>query len=240
MGLGKKEQPASSTRVQDGADKRRELGMVTIYIVEDDDVTRSAIADRIASNPEYVVQIAAGTCAEIRRALLARAPDVLLVDLGLPDGSGVDVIAEAATRYPQLPIMVITVFGDERRVVAAIKAGATGYLLKDDHSHELCAAIRQLLDGGSPISPAIARHLIRSFKLGGAIDVTEASGLTAREQEVLSLAAKGFSYAEIAEMLGLSANTVASYTKHIYEKLSVNSRAEAVYEASRLGLLDRS
>jgi DNA-binding NarL/FixJ family response regulator len=135
--------------------------------------------------------------------------------------------------------MVITVFGDEKRVVSAIRAGAAGYLLKDDQSAELVSAIHLLFEGGSPISPAIARHLIRVFRTGtDAMGVQRVESLTTREQEVLSMAAKGFSYAEIAQMLELSANTIASYTKHIYEKLSVNSRAQAIYEASRLGLLN--
>jgi DNA-binding NarL/FixJ family response regulator len=114
-------------------------------------------------------------------------------------------------------------------------------LLKDDQSHEISAAIRQLVKGESPISPAIARHLIRLFKADESeVEAPRAKALTAREQEVLRLAAKGFSHTEIADILKLSANTVASYTKRIYEKLSVNSRAEAVYEAVRCGLLDRT
>src|SRR5688572_6456879 len=185
------------------------------------------------------VAVAVGTCAEIRAALRQGRPDVLLVDLGLPDGNGVDVIAEAATRHAGLPVMVITVFGDERRVVRAIKAGATGYLLKDDPTREIGAAIQLMHVGGSPISPAIARHLIRLFQPVPPDESRAERRLTAREQEVLSLAAKGFSYAEIAQMLNLSANTIASYTKHIYEKLAVSSRSEAIYEASRLGLIDR-
>jgi DNA-binding NarL/FixJ family response regulator len=209
--------------------------------VEDDDVTRRSLCERIRAHGDFSVDVAVSTCAEIRIALRQGRPDVLLVDLGLPDGSGLDVIAEAATRHAGLAIMVITVFGDERRVVRAIKSGATGYLLKDDPTHEIGVALRLLLEGGSPISPAIARHLIRLFQPAPA-DATAATAdckLTAREQEVLALAAKGFSYAEIAQMLNLSPNTIASYTKHMYEKLAVGSRSEAIYEASRLGLLDR-
>jgi DNA-binding NarL/FixJ family response regulator len=211
----------------------------TVYIVEDDEVTRRSLCDRMSARGDIDVAIAVGTCTEIRAALRHGRPDVLLVDLGLPDGNGVDVIAEAATRHAGLPIMVITVFGDERRVVRAIKAGATGYLLKDDPTHEIGAAIQLLLEGGSPISPAIARHLIRLFQPAPPDQTQAEARLTAREQEVLSLAAKGFSYAEIAQMLSLSANTIASYTKHIYDKLAVSSRSEAIYEASRLGLIDR-
>lgn len=214
--------------------------MTTVYIVEDDDVTRRSLCDRMRAQPGFEIPVAVGTCAEIRTALLKGRPDVLLVDLGLPDGNGLDVIAEAATRHAGLNIMVITVFGDERRVARAIRAGATGYLLKDDQTHEIGAAIHQLLEGGSPISPAIARHLIRHFQPTPEQEADPAIGrLSSREHEVLALAAKGFSYAEIAQMLGLSANTVASYTKHIYEKLAVSSRSEAIYEASRLGLLER-
>jgi DNA-binding NarL/FixJ family response regulator len=215
--------------------------MIRVYIVEDDEVTRRSLCDRMRAHEGFSIDVAVGTCAEIRAALRQGRPDVLLVDLGLPDGSGLDVIAEAATRHTGLAIMVITVFGDERRVVRAIKSGATGYLLKDDPTHEIGSAIRLLLEGGSPISPAIARHLIRLFQPAQpeAALTTADSKLTAREQEVLGLAAKGFSYAEIAQMLNLSANTIASYTNHIYEKLAVGSRSEAIYEASRLGLLDR-
>jgi DNA-binding NarL/FixJ family response regulator len=219
--------------------KPGDVRLRTVYIVEDDAVTRQSLCERMRAHGGFKVDVAVGSCAEIRAALRQGRPDVLLADLGLPDGNGLDVIAEAATRHAGLPIMVITVFGDERRVVRAIKAGATGYLLKDDPTHEIGAAIQLLLDGGSPISPAIARHLIRLFQPLPAQTPAADNRLTAREQEVLSLAAKGFSYAEIAQMLALSANTIASYTKHIYEKLAVNSRSEAIYEASRLGLIDR-
>jgi DNA-binding NarL/FixJ family response regulator len=217
----------------------------TVFVVEDDAITRESLCKRVALRGKLATPVAVGTVKEIRTALIAGKPDILLVDLELPDGNGIDVIAEATTRYPGLPIMVITVFGDERRVVNALKAGASGYLLKDDESHEVAEAIGQLLDGGSPISPAIARHLIRIFKAAHidepspAVPRGSVDSLTARELEVLRLAAKGFSYAEIAQMLSLTANTIASYTKRIYEKLAVNSRAEAVYEASRLGLIKR-
>jgi DNA-binding NarL/FixJ family response regulator len=210
-----------------------------VFIVEDDAVTRESLRARIEAHHRLRVGAAAGTAADGIAALAATRPDVLLSDLGLPDGSGIDVIRAALRRYPDLPIMVITVFGNEKRVVAAIQAGASGYLLKDDPTHEIGAAIELLLGGGSPISPAIARHLIRHFQA----PPVEASdppreSLTPRELEVLNLASKGFSYAEIAQLLSLSSNTIASYTKRIYEKLAVGSRSEAIYEASRLGLLD--
>jgi DNA-binding NarL/FixJ family response regulator len=212
---------------------------INVFIVEDDAVTRDSLRTRIEAHPRLRVGAASGTAADGIAALTTR-PDVLLVDLGLPDGNGIDVIRAALRRHADLPIMVITVFGNEKRVVAAIEAGASGYLLKDDPTHELGAAIELLLQGGSPISPAIARHLIRHFQeRGEPRTAAPHETLTVRELEVLALATKGFSYPEIAQLLGLSTNTIASYTKHIYEKLAVGSRSEAIYEASRLGLLER-
>jgi DNA-binding NarL/FixJ family response regulator len=212
----------------------------TVFIVEDDDLTRTSLVRRVAeSQAGLQVTTAVGTCREIRAALEASRPTVLLVDLGLPDGDGLDIIRETAQRWPAVLIMVITVFGDELKVVASIKAGATGYLLKDDAAVGIGEAIRQMLAGGSPISPAIARHLIRHFRP----DSNQAQAptpitLTPREMEILTLASKGFSYAETAALLGLTSSTVSSYTKNIYGKLAVSSRSEAVYEATRMGLIN--
>ena len=143
----------------------------TIFIVEDDELTRHSLARKIeASGAEFHVATAVGTCREILQALQSTRPDVLLVDLGLPDGNGLDVVRDAAHRWPRLLIMVITMFGDESRVVGAIRAGATGYLLKDDATEGIGAAIRQLLSGGAPISPGIARHLIRQLRSPNGVD----------------------------------------------------------------------
>src|SRR5688572_21516599 len=133
---------------------------LNVFIVEDDAVTRESLRARIEAHPRLRVGAASGTAADGIAALAAARPDVLLADLGLPDGNGIDVIKAALRRYPDLPIMVITVFGNEKRVISAIQAGASGYLLKDDPTHEIGAAIELLMQGGSPISPAIARHLI--------------------------------------------------------------------------------
>ncbi len=212
----------------------------TIFIVEDDEATRASLVRKIeATSPELRVTQAASNCAEILKALEGSRPDVLLVDLGLPDGDGIDVIRVVARRWPRVLMMVITVFGDEARVVGAIKAGAIGYLLKDDAAEGIVAAIGQLLQGGAPISPGIARHLIRQLRPSPELAASSiVVKLSPRELDVLTLASKGYSYAETASLLGLSTSTVGSYTKTIYEKLAVGSRSEAVYEATRLGLID--
>ena len=139
--------------------------------------------------------------------------------------------------------MVVTVFGDEAHVLASIEAGATGYLLKRSLNDTLGATVRELRAGGSPISPVIARQLLQRFKRNTpespqpAATVVDDGGLSEREREVLLFIAKGFTVGEIANMLHLSAHTVATHVKHIYRKLAVHSRTEAVFEAGRMGLL---
>jgi DNA-binding NarL/FixJ family response regulator len=208
---------------------------VAVALVEDEPATRSALAERLVATGRFRVAWEAGTLADARDRLRVQPPEVAIVDLGLPDGSGLDLIAEAHALSPPVLVLVLTVFGDERKLIRAIEHGARGYLLKDEPVIGLVEAIEQIRTGGAPISPAIARHLISRL-----LPPTAAAGsapLTAREVEVLSLSAKGYNHAEIARLLEISANTVASYTRRIYEKLEVHSRAEAVFEATRLGLL---
>lgn len=211
--------------------------MESILLVEDDTPTRQRLAEALQA-AGFAVVVAVGTCAAARAELQALPPRVLLVDLGLPDGSGLELIAETRENSPDTEIMVITVFGDERHVLAAIEAGASGYLLKDGSSDHIGRSVRQLLDGGSPISAPIARHLLKRMGQEPAQSARdEQLKLTPRETEVLNLVAKGFSYQEIATTLEMTVNTVASHVKQLYRKLSVHSRSEAVFEAVQRGLL---
>ncbi|MGE0313403.1 MAG: response regulator [Lautropia sp.] len=188
-------------------------------------------------------------------ALLERSPpDMLLTDIGLPDGSGLELIRTCHRRWPSIDIMVITMFGDETTVIDAIRSGATGYLLKDGSGDDIVHWVRTLRRGGSPISPSIARHLLR--QLGGSVATLPDSaaaalapngaattrtdapvGLTLKETDVLRLLAKGFSYAEIASSLEVTVHTVSTHIKSLYRKLAVRSRGEAVFEAVQLGLI---
>ncbi|MBT2321869.1 response regulator transcription factor [Variovorax paradoxus] len=171
-------------------------------------------------------------------------PDVLLADLGLPDGSGLDVIRAAVARFPACEPLVISVFGDEDNVLASIEAGAVGYIHKDAAPEDIAHTILEMKAGASPISPMIARRVLAKYRtLRLERDVPQAALpeapplLSAREQEVLSLIARGFSYAEIARLKTLSVHTVQTHIKNLYGKLAVHSKNEAVFEAMRLGLL---
>lgn len=203
-----------------------------LLIVEDDPSTLQWLSASVGRVPG----LSASGCASVGEArdwLDGHRPDFVLTDLGLPDGSGTEVIRHALQRHPHCEVLVISIFGDEAHVVAALEAGASGYLLKDSGLDQLGEHLRHLRDGGSPLSPQIARTLIRRQRRPAPGVQAPALGefaLTERELEVLTFIAKGFSYQEGADMLGVSTNTVRTYVKRIYQKLSVNSRSEAVYE----------
>jgi DNA-binding NarL/FixJ family response regulator len=214
-----------------------------ILVVDDDEAFRESVCAAIARDAGMVLAAQAGTVFQAREAIRRGNFDVALVDLGLPDGNGIELIREIARTRPETDVMVITVFGDEAHVLASIEAGATGYMLKRSLDDTLGATVRELRAGGSPISPVIARQLLQRFKRGAepavppAAVVIDDGGLSEREREVLLFIAKGFTVGEIATMLHLSAHTVATHVKHIYRKLAVHSRTEAVFEAGRMGLL---
>ncbi len=215
--------------------------MPRVLLLEDDPATRERLCGIVCGSPGLELAAAFG---DLKSALAWLAthepPQVLLVDLQLPDGSGIDLIRAARRIAPASESMVISVFGDEAHVVTAIEAGATGYLLKDANGEEIAMAISQLLDGQAPISSAIARHLLKRFRAlptPAPSAPMAASPLTPRETEVLQLIAKGLSYQRIAGVLQMSPNTVTTHIKQIYRKLAVNSRGEAVFEAAQMGLL---
>lgn len=193
----------------------------------------------IAATPDMVLAGSSDTLAG-GLALLDRGPfDILLVDLGLPDGSGLTLIREAVKRWPGCcDVMVISVFADEHHVLAAIEAGATGYLLKDASPIDVVQQIRELRAGGSPVSPVIARRLLQRLAPARAAGAaTDLVSLTEQERAVLTYAAKGFTFDEVAKLLGISRHTVMTYIKRSYQKLQVHSKTEALYEARRMGLL---
>jgi DNA-binding NarL/FixJ family response regulator len=211
---------------------------ITILLVEDDPPTLWRLQDALVKAGFDVA--AAATLGEARASLAARVPRVLLTDLQLPDGHGVDLIREMRQRHPDTEIMVISALGDEETVISAITVGATGYILKDAFPSDIAATVRDLVAGHSPISASIARFIVRRTQAsvepprGPEIDTAR---LTPREIDILWGIAKGFSYAEIATNLGMSRQTVPGHIKSIYRKLEVHTRGEAVFEAVQQGLI---
>jgi DNA-binding NarL/FixJ family response regulator len=183
------------------------------------------------------IEIAAATSLEEARAWLRqhRPPELALIDLGLPDGSGVTFIAELSHRAKATVCIVASIFDDDQHLFPALRAGAQGYLLKDQRWEQLAELLKGIVDGRPPLSPAIARKLLGYFR---PLPAEEAATLTQREREVLSLLARGVTMAEAARLLGLSPHTVSGYVKDIYRKLNVSSRAEAALTAQRIGLVD--
>jgi DNA-binding NarL/FixJ family response regulator len=211
-----------------------------VAMVEDDRDTRARLAASIRAQGSLRLVAEYATGAEALSGLDSSAPDVLLVDLGLPDISGLEVVRFAAGRHPDCDILIISIFGDEANVLAALEAGARGYLLKGSLQRDIAFDIQDIRNGGSPLSPVIARQVLKRLQAPSPTKKAEAEDettLTAREGEILNAISRGFSYAETAEMLGISVGTVHTFLKRIYRKLAVHSKTEAVFEASRLGLI---
>lgn len=213
---------------------------VRVGIVDDDPHTSAWLEASLRAETGYLVVGCAASLME-GFSLLTAAPDVMLIDLGLPDGSGLDLIAHIQQRGLRVCNIVLSVFGDAATVVRAIECGVSGYLLKDAEPAQITQAITSVLAGGAPISPAIAAHVLSrlraSLKCESGAARTEQTSLTPKELAVLQALARGLSFKEVAHELSISAHTVSDHVKAIYRKLAVNSRAEAVYAALQTGLV---
>jgi DNA-binding NarL/FixJ family response regulator len=223
---------------------------VSVVMVEDNPLHRQRYRENLALDHSLVLRGEFGTAREIMAAVAGLAPDVALVDLGLPDGSGFDVIRHIRRVSPQTAVMVVSVFGGERNLLEAIEAGATGYLLKDSVPGDFNASIHALSAGESPISPSLARLLLQRMRPGApaappvaapapapAPAVELVSPLSARETAILEAIARGRSLAEIGTALHISPLTVKTHVQNIYRKLEATSRQHAVYLAQQRGLL---
>lgn len=217
----------------------------SVLIVDDEPEFIRRFTNAVLSDPALVLAGSAATARGAIAMLEAQPPGVMLLDLGLPDMNGVEVIRHAVQHGCRCDVLVVTMFDDDQHVVDAIEAGAAGYLLKDAMPASIVSAIRELRGGGSPISPGIARRVLERFRLAvapgrGAAPAkapAAASPLTERETELLRLTAKGLSFDTIGELMGISPHTVVAHVRKIYRKLAVHSRGEAVYEATQLGWL---
>ena len=216
------------------------MKIARIGILEDDMLIREHLSGIVASAPDYELVGTASTIAAARDLLVRKQPDLFLVDVGLPDGSGIDFIANIK-KQGSCKVLMITGFSDRETVVRAVEAGADGYLLKNSSPGTILEGIAATLDGGAPVSPAAATFLLERLQNVGPQspdpDNPDAAPLTPREVDLLKLFARGMSYKEAARKLDISPLTVGNHVKSIYRKLAVHSRGEAVYAAVRKGQL---
>ena len=230
-----------------------DAGLIRVGVVEDDFACRRALTEAINASAYVYLAWQAATLQEAR-GKLGQPLDVLVVDLGLPDGSGLELIGEVRHLQPACQVMVSTIFGDDANLISAITAGALGYLLKDVTASVVVEEIRSLYAGGSPINPMMARKLLQTHGMqldthSGSSSATahdrddtnetgrKALGLSLREAEVLKLVAHGYVLDEVAARMNISHHTARSFVRRIYQKLQVSSRAEAVRLAVQHGLL---
>ena len=211
-----------------------------VVLLEDDADMRRYFEDCVRAEPALELAASFGLLAPARVWFAQHRADVLLTDLALPDGHGLELLAQVVRTQPACDVLVVSVFGDEDTVLACVEAGAVGYIQKDDTPANVAQTIVGVKQGASPISPMIARKLLARLQQQGARVAAPAPPpglLTPRETEVLELIARGYSYAEIARLQTVTKHTVQSHIKNLYSKLAVHSRSEAVFEASRMGLL---
>ncbi len=235
---------------------------ITVALVEDEPETHARLCAALAKDSRIQLLHATNAAKPMLQWLVGQmgqdAPSVLLVDLGLPDQSGLEVIRLCKAMKPNTEIMVVTMFGDEANMIRAFEAGASGYLLKDGDESELAEHVRTLDAGGSPMSPIIARQLLTRMGGGAAkpiplgmpvvpADVPSARHprahlerlLTEREETVLKYLSRGYSYGELAKEMGVTINTIQTHIRGLYAKLEVHSKSEAIFEAKQLGLLEK-
>lgn len=241
---GTRGQPATDPFMQAPQALREPEGQgsdTRIYLVEDDPSILQFVQQALLRRPLWRLLGHSATLAHARRHAVASDANVFLVDLGLPDGSGEALLRLLARQQPDAELLVFTVFGEESRLVAALEAGATGYVLKGCSPEALIAAIEQIREGGAPISPLLARMLLKQFREVQsslpALELLHEVLLSDRETEVLQLVAKGYVNKEIAVKLLISPATVGTHIKNLYRKLAVHSRVQVVRAAQQRGLL---
>ena len=206
--------------------------LTSVAIVEDNIDFRGTLAHYLDEAPGYRCVCTCGSSEEALRQIPRLMPDVVLMDIHLPNLSGVDCTRRLKEICPSVQILILTVYEDNERIFGALKAGAGGYLLKRADPADILRAIQEVRQGGAPMSSQIARRVVQSFREDRR-DAPELDSLSQREEEILQHLSKGYSSKEIAERLSLSVNTVRTHLQHIYEKLHVRSRTEAIVKFLR-------
>lgn len=220
-----------------------ETHRINVIFVENDPSVAFRLEKTLGGLSDIHVIGSAATRREADASLSQFKFQMLLVDLALPDGFGLDIIRRMAVNHPDIDIMVLADTNDDPHIVSAIESGATGYVLKSEIENNLISAIRLLAAGGSPVSPTVAKSVLRALRTYTSHTIEKSTvsmqpnPLSERETEILQLLAKGMSFNEIGDILTISPHTVTAHIKKIYRKLQVHSRGEAVYEAAQMGLI---
>lgn len=203
-----------------------------VAIVEDNAGICDELKHVLEQEPGFTCAVACRNADSAIRRIPPAAPDVIIMDIHLPDGSGIDCTARLKRLLPETQILMFTIYDDTDQIVKALEAGASGYLLKDTAPDEILASIRDVRNHGAPMSREVARKLIESFHRRPA-PFTPPEALTAREEEILQLLSEGLLYKEIGDRLGIKLDTVGTHVKSIYRKLHVRSRTEAAMKYRR-------
>lgn len=211
--------------------------MIRVAIFDDSREQREGLEAVLHSVPDLVCAGAFASARNAARDVAACTPDVVLMDIDMPGIDGIEATAVLRTRFPKLPIIMLTVIEDDDRIFAAISAGADGYFLKQTEPMRIIEGVHEVLKGGAPMTPSVARRVLRLMKHG--LEPTPASTfqLTEREQQVLSLLVLGHTYKHIADDLGIAYATVNKHVSNVYSKLRVQSASEAVALALKKGLV---
>lgn len=209
-----------------------EDGAIQIMIVEDDEAVREGLRMLIDGSAGFSCPVAAGSAEEALLAIPDHYPDVVLMDINLPGMNGIDCVVCIKNAWPDIQVMMLTVFDNSDEIFKSLSAGATGYLLKKTPPAKLLESISELVNGGSPMSGEIARKVVQTFSKSETHLLPE-SNLTPREEQILAYLSKGFLYKEIASELYISIETVRSHIRKIYQKLQVRTRTEAVIRSFR-------
>ena len=199
--------------------------MTTIAIIEDNHIMRKMLMELVNSEPEYRCVCACSSSKEALVEVPKHQPDVALMDIHLPDESGIACTARLTGKMPNLQVIMVTIYADTELIFQALKAGACGYILKHSRPEEIIQAIADVRAGGAPMTPEIARMVVRSFRAPAAAPGME--GLTAREAEIVELLSKGLSNKEIGTKMNITAGTVRNHLGNIFKKLHVRCRTEA-------------
>ncbi len=211
--------------------------MINVSIVEDNSIIREGLAALIRATEGYNCTGVYCDCESFIRELIRSDADVVLMDIALPGMNGIEGVKKAKKLKPDINILMLTVYEDNSTVFEALCAGACGYLVKKTPPARLLEAVKDVYEGGSPMSSQIARKVINVFRKNSVFSDDPQFGLTIREKEVLNQLSKGNNYQEISETLFISIDTVRHHIKNIYRKLHVHSQSEAVAKAIRKGLI---